>query len=242
MKLLIIRHGDPDYSIDSLTEKGWKEARFLAERIAKLDVAQFYVSPLGRAKDTASCTLEQMGRTAIECDWLREFSPRIKRPDTDVLKNTWDWLPQDWTKDERFYQYDHWFEHQALKDGGVEEEYRRVTRGFDGVLAGHGYVRDGHVYRVERGNADTLVFFCHFGMEVVLLCHLFGLSPMVMWHATCAAPTSVTTVVSEERRKGIASFRMSSFGDISHLYVHDEPPAFSARFCERYENEDERHD
>ena len=26
MRLLIVRHGDPDYSIDSLTEKGWKEA------------------------------------------------------------------------------------------------------------------------------------------------------------------------------------------------------------------------
>ena len=25
MKLLIVRHGDPDYDIDSLTEKGWKE-------------------------------------------------------------------------------------------------------------------------------------------------------------------------------------------------------------------------
>ena len=24
MKLLIVRHGDPDYEIDSLTEKGWK--------------------------------------------------------------------------------------------------------------------------------------------------------------------------------------------------------------------------
>ncbi len=24
MKLLIVRHGDPDYDIDSLTEKGWK--------------------------------------------------------------------------------------------------------------------------------------------------------------------------------------------------------------------------
>ena len=38
MKLIIIRHGDPDYSIDSLTEKGWKEAEYLADRIAKLDV------------------------------------------------------------------------------------------------------------------------------------------------------------------------------------------------------------
>ena len=57
MKLLFIRHGDPDYTIDSLTEKGWKEAEFLSEKIAALDVRDFYVSPLGRAKDTASCTL-----------------------------------------------------------------------------------------------------------------------------------------------------------------------------------------
>ena len=27
MKLLFIRHGDPDYTIDSLTEKGWEEQR-----------------------------------------------------------------------------------------------------------------------------------------------------------------------------------------------------------------------
>ena len=71
MKLLFIRHGDPDYTIDSLTEKGWKEAEFLSEKIAALDVRDFYVSPLGRAKDTASCTLKKNGRTATECKWLR---------------------------------------------------------------------------------------------------------------------------------------------------------------------------
>ena len=38
MKLLIVRHGDPDYDIDSLTEKGWKEAEYLSERLSKLDV------------------------------------------------------------------------------------------------------------------------------------------------------------------------------------------------------------
>lgn len=52
MKLVIVRHGDPDYSIDSLTEKGWKEVEYLSERLAKLDVKEFYVSPLGRARDT----------------------------------------------------------------------------------------------------------------------------------------------------------------------------------------------
>ena len=57
MRLMIVRHGDPDYSIDSLTPKGWKEAELLADRLCKLDIAKFYVSPLGRAKDTASFTL-----------------------------------------------------------------------------------------------------------------------------------------------------------------------------------------
>ena len=58
MKLLIVRHGDPDYTIDSLTEKGWREARYLSQKLSKLEIKDFYVSPLGRAKDTASCTLK----------------------------------------------------------------------------------------------------------------------------------------------------------------------------------------
>ena len=53
MRLIIVRHGDPDYERDSLTEKGWREAAFLADRISRLDVKDFYVSPLGRARDTA---------------------------------------------------------------------------------------------------------------------------------------------------------------------------------------------
>lgn len=243
MKLLIVRHGDPDYSIDSLTEKGWKEAEYLSERLSKLNVKDFYVSPLGRAKDTASFTLKKMNRTAVECDWLQEFDVLIDRPDvTDRQKRLWDWLPQDWTQDERFYRYDHWYENERLQQSDAKGYYDYVTGKFDKLLAEHGYVREGHYYRVEKPNEDTLVFFCHFGLECVLLAHLIGASPMVLWHGFCAAPSSVTTVNTEERREGIASFRISAFGDISHLYVHEEPPAFAARFCEMYSNTDERHD
>lgn len=243
MKLLIVRHGDPDYSIDSLTPKGWKEAEYLSEKLTKLDIKAFYVSPLGRAKDTASLTLKKLGRTAEVCEWLREFNPEIRRPDQKgKLKNAWDWLPQDWTEDERFYQYDKWFENEVMEEGKVKQEYEWVIKNFDELLAKHGYVREGHYYKVEESNHDTIVLFCHFGLECVLLSRLMNCSPMVLWHGMCAAPTSVTTLVTEERRKGIASFRMSSFGDISHLYVHDEPPAFAARFSEVYEDENGRID
>ena len=243
MKLLIVRHGDPDYTIDSLTEKGWEEVEFLSEKLSKLDIKDFYVSPLGRAKDTASLTLKKMNRTATECDWLREFDVLIDRPDvTDRKIILWDWLPQDWTMDERFYQYDHWFENERLQAADTKKHYDYVTGEFDKLLAEHGYVREGHYYRVEKANNDTIVFFCHFGLECVLLSHLMSVSPMVLWHGAAAAPNSVTTVTTEERRKGIASFRMISFGDISHLYANNEPPAFAARFCECYDNKEERHD
>ena len=35
MRILIIRHGDPDYANDTLTEKGHREAKLLAEKLKK---------------------------------------------------------------------------------------------------------------------------------------------------------------------------------------------------------------
>ena len=111
MKLLIIRHGDPDYKNDTLTEKGWRDAEYLAEILSDRDITEFYMSPYGRAKDTASLTLKKLGRTAEELPWLREFDHFIIRPDDpEKMHIPWDWLPQDWTRDPRLYQKDHWFE------------------------------------------------------------------------------------------------------------------------------------
>ena len=53
--------------------------------------------------------------------------------------------------------------------------------------------------------------------------------------------TSVTELVTEEREKGKVLFRALRVGDISHLYAGDEPPSSACRFCEVYENLDERH-
>lgn len=36
MNIYIIRHGDPDYEKDSLTEKGWREAELLSRRLCKI--------------------------------------------------------------------------------------------------------------------------------------------------------------------------------------------------------------
>ena len=117
-----------------------------------------------------------------------------------------------------------------------------MITGLDELLAHHGYQREKGYYRVTAANRDTIVLFCHFGVECVLLSRLLNISPMQLWHGACAAPSSVTTVVTEERRQGIASFRMISFGDTAHLYAAGQTPSFTARFCETFDCKEERHD
>ncbi|MGN0266213.1 MAG: histidine phosphatase family protein [Lachnospiraceae bacterium] len=242
MRVLIVRHGDPNYEIDSLTEKGWKEAELLSDRLSRLDVRAFYVSPLGRARDTASLTLKKMGREAVVFDWLREFDAPIYKPGMDTLSNTWDWKPADWTAEEAYYRRDLWPYTDVMQAGQVKEKYEEVCKGLDKLLADHGYVRENDIYRAENPNTDTIVLFCHFGVGCVMLSHLLGISPMVLWHGFSAAPTSVTILNTEEREKGIAYFRMSTYGDTSHLYAGGEKPAFAGRFCEVYNSVDERHE
>jgi broad specificity phosphatase PhoE len=241
MRLIIIRHGDPNYAIDSLTEKGWKEAELLSQRIVPLNAEAFYVSPLGRARDTASVTLKKLNREAIVLPWLREFHAPIEHVRTKEKKVPWDWYPQDWTGIDSFYDSYAWHKVPVMETAKVYEEAVKVYIGLDEILKEHGYEREGKIYRAVKSNRDTIVFFCHFGVECVMLSHLLGISPMLLWHGFCAAPTSVTTLITEERSEGIAYFRMSSFGDISHLYAAGEEPAFAARFCETYDNMEERH-
>ena len=242
MKLIIIRHADPDYSIDSLTEIGRTQAALLADRVSQWDVKDFYVSPLGRARDTAQPALEKMNREATVLDWLREFPPQIKREGYKKSSCCWDWLPADWTRVEEYYDKKKWLEVPVYAESTVPEEYKKVTDGLDALLESHGYRREGNCYRVLEANTDTIVLFCHFGLECVLLSHLLNVSPMILWHGFCASPSSVTVLYTEERRKGIASFRASCFGDTSHLYAAGESPSFSGRFCEIYDNFEERHD
>lgn len=237
MKLIIIRHADPDYSIDSLTEKGWKEAGLLSERLKKISPDYIYCSPLGRAQDTAKPYIEKCGKEFTVCEWLREFDARTVDPVTGEKNRPWDQLPAVWTAFDEYYDKDKWLTHELMRTN-VAEEYRWVCDELDKLLKKHGYSRDGMYYRVDRENTDTVVLFCHFGVECVLLSHIMNTSPMQLWHSFVALPSSVTLLNTEEREQGKAYFRCAYFGDISHLYVADEPPAFAARFCEVFSSED----
>ncbi len=238
MRILIIRHGDPDYENDTLTEKGRREAKLLAERLKNEKIDRIYSSHFGRAKDTCMYTAKTLGKekeVVIEplfCEFQRPHS--ITYSDGKEKGSIWDLLPEYWTKQESFYDLKEWKTHPALQNGDVVEYYDSVVNRLDEILKTHGYTREGGYYRTKKGNTDTIAIFCHFGVEMILLSHLCNISPFPLLHHFVALPTSVTTLYTEERREGIATFRCCGFGDLSHLYAGKEEPSFSARFCEVY--------
>lgn len=242
MKLLIVRHGDPDYSIDGLTEKGKREAELLADRLCREKIAKVYCSTLGRAKLTIKPTLDRLGIEMELCPWLREFNyTSVSFPYLDEPDCAWDVLPEFMNAHPEMYLPDSWRNVDVIKASGVPDAYDEVCRALDEALASHGYRRSGANYIAERPSHDTVVLVCHFGLASVLLSHLINCSPYSLWQHTCLAPTSVTTFYTEERRDGVASFRAQSIGDVSHLYAGNEPVAFAARFCECF-TDDTRHD
>lgn len=241
MRILIIRHADPDYSIDSITDKGKRERDLLTERLKKENISAIYCSTLGRARDTIQPTAEHFGITPVYCEWLREFEyPKIKVPYLEREKNAWDLLPEFVNGHPELYSPIEWRNAGFLKESDVLCAYDNVVREFDKAIANHGYVKNGAYYRAVNSNHDTVVFTCHFGLGAILVSHLFNASPYTFWQNSFFAPSSVTEFYTEERVEGIASFRCSSIGDVSHLYSGNEPSSFSGRFCECF-TDDTRH-
>ena len=125
MNIYIIRHAEPDYEHDSLTEKGWREAELLSHRLSKIRKAFYYTSPLGRARDTASLTLRAVGQEAEVLPWLREFDTGYTVPPVYNPKGFgWDFPPKTWTHEPLYYDPERWLQAPAYRDSGVEPVYR----------------------------------------------------------------------------------------------------------------------
>jgi len=241
MEIIIIRHAEPNYEIDSLTEKGWREAELLSRKMEKLDVTEIFCSPQGRAKDTASFTLKKKKEELVVLDWLREFKGQVKYDFMDQPTRCWDMLPSYWTNQEEYYSKEDWYKTELMQSGNVKSEYDWVIGELDAFLEARGYKHEGGIFKVMKENHDRIVFFCHYGISCVILAHLLGFPPTFFWQGFVMQPSSVTSIVTEEREQGTAIFRIRSYGDISHLYVEDEEPSKMARFCECF-SDDDRHE
>ena len=252
MHLIFIRHGDPDYEKNSLTEKGKREAELLADRVSRWKIDGLYVSPYGRAQDTASPFLNRIGCLPETLPWLKEFDYKIKDPLTGKERGCWDWMPERYFAEKKFFDRNAWYGTKTMKSGKIKEKFSEVCSGLDSVLEQHDYTRqapDIPIYNClphlteEEASVDThldafqknlddrnLVFVCHLGVMFAAISHLVGCSPLMLWQGFYVAPTSVTVLGAEEREPGQVVFRVQQLGDVRHLIEGGEPVSASGFF------------
>lgn len=223
MRLLIIRHADPEYSNDSLTEEGVREADALARRLASGNdgsITHLYTSPKGRARATAAPTESALCKKAFVEDWTRELTywptlPRTDKPGDTVLA-MWDMPPAQVRAVQSLTDNDQWSLVPDIQS--ARQLYHSLQLESDRFLAKHGFVREGHHYRIVHPNRDVIAVFCHGGFGLSWIAHLLNIPIATAWTSFYLAPSSVTTILFDQRTPHHACPRAISIGDLSHLY------------------------
>ena len=234
MRILLIRHAEPDYTRDALTEKGRREAELLRGRLEGYTFRDCYVSPLGRARETAEIAMRGRGQTMEVMPWLQEFRGRYPDRETGKPRLAWDLPPRIWTGEPMFMDREAWADAPIFAGGNVREIWEETKAGMDDLMGRYGFVKDGPVWVGQENTGDTVALFCHFAISMLVAGYLMDLSPMVLLQRCLCFPSAVTEVVTEERRKGEVSFRMTKLGDLSHLEAAGEPRSMAGFFPECY--------
>ena len=222
MRLYIIRHGDPDYANDSLTPTGRVEAAALGEYLAEMGLDRLFSSPLGRARQTAEYVSNATGREISTLEWTREL-PYLPLIDDDhisyldlhghlVRQENYQANPADWKAI------------PELQDVPLDEILLPIIAESDRFLASLGYERKNGVYSIHHPNEQKVAVVCHQGFGLLWLSHLLAIPAPLMWAGFFLHTTSITTLLFDERKPGLATPRCLGLGELPHLHCNQIPP------------------
>ena len=175
MRIVLVRHGDPDYEKDCLTELGHKQAAVAAKRLLEEGIDEVYSSPLGRARQTASYFSELTGKPVTILDFMQEI--RFGQ-EGHLYDNQWNpWKGADelvWSGQN--LQAENWREYPVYKGNFATIDADKIGEETDKWLASLGYVREGLYYRNRRldDQQKTLAIFCHGGASSAFLARVLN--------------------------------------------------------------------
>lgn len=217
MRLHIIRHADPDYENNTLTPAGHLEAQALARRLATRGLDRLYTSPLPRARLTAGYAANLLKLDVEVLEWTAEPYLHFELEPWGRAA-AWD-LPGEIIRGgDALPTHADWHTLAPLADPAIRETFERVRRDSDAFLEALGYRREGGRYRIVRGHRERVAVVCHNGTALFWLAHLLEVPLTLFWSGFWMAPSSVTTVLFDERSREWAVPRCLHFGDVSHLY------------------------
>ncbi len=243
MIVYFVRHGEPDYETDSLTEEGKRQAELVSRRLVMSGVDGIYSSPLGRARETAIPTAEKTGLPVEILPWAYELSKESKTTMFSEKPTHLSWINGTYWMQPKFRNLTgkEFFELEAVQKSGFKERYRMITEGLDAWIKELGYERteDGF-YMPVRPNDKHVVLFCHAAMMRVLLAHFMNMPYQYVNFPFIGNFTGVTAFSFHEFKRvgtdeegnlfsGVETEtaqplvpRMISYGDVGHMYLDKE--------------------
>ena len=218
MRLYIIRHADPDYENNTITPEGHLEAKALARRMAKEKLHKIYASPMGRAQHTMQYTADALKLKSTTENWTAELESWRADQNKYGISMIWDVPGEKIRGGEKVPHHHDWHEHDPFDDAKLKQEYEKICAQSDAFFLRHGYERKGHRYRCVKPHQERIAVFCHGGFGLTWLSHLLALPLPMVWSGFWLPPSSVTTVLLDERSKEWAVPRCIGMADCSHLY------------------------
>ena len=232
MLMYVIRHADPIYDPDSLTEKGKRQAEALGRRLSVHGLDKIFVSPLIRAQMTAQPACELLGIKPQVLEFVSEALVSeyfgYYDPERD---NRWTWAfginPTRYKNEESVRMGDKWYEAYPFCHTKAKEGYENMMKASDEFMESLGYKREGLKYKIVNPNNDRVAVFCHYGAGTTWLSHLLGIDPITFWSTFTINHTGVTIIDFPNNRDGYTIPRVLAFSDVSHLYGDRLPLQFN---------------
>lgn len=228
MLLYIIRHGDPIYVTDTLTEKGQAQAQALKCRFTQ-GFDRIYSSPMGRARATAQPTCDLTGIPYQVEEWTSEWLSWVDMSVSD--ENGEDWVFRKYERrmlETNWHKLgDRWYDDKAFRGLRVKECYQRIVKNSDDFLLRQGYRRDGSLYIAERPNDERVAVFCHHGFGTTWLSHLLRIPAPMLWTSFDITHTGVTVLRFKADDDGVCTPVCLCYSDMSHILKSDMPMTYN---------------
>lgn len=218
MKLYIVRHGNPNYALDCLTEIGQLQAEALAPRLASYGIDRIFTSPQGRARQTAEPLCKLLDKPYVVASWAHEIYFQCNHPVHGTYFGTA--APEEIMRGEEMLSLgEEWYTHPLYTGTGAGEEVAGIHAAADLFLEKLGYLREGKCYKVINPNEESIALFCHGGLGTVLLGHLLGIPETVCFSAFGFSQTGITLVEFKNTESGYTAPRCRFHNDTSHLFA-----------------------
>lgn len=177
MRIVFVRHGEPDYANDCLTETGHTQAALAAERLKEEGIEEIWSSPLGRARMTADYASKALDLPVKTLDFMRELSWGSTDGEPIFADgHPWD-IADEMARQGTDLNRPDWPAHPFFRNNRVVDSVRTVEAGIDGWLAGYGYIRQ-ECYYVHQGAEErhrTVALFSHGGSSCAAMGHILNI-------------------------------------------------------------------